>query len=353
MSDTPVCHKGEKPENAEKGQRSTPELGASVIITHTLDPTMMDTSPEADTIHTERELAKEKECSPCAKLLQAILSDPGSKPRRFVQAMFQESGLESPSLKVEPLSEGMRVHVPVQSTLNENRSNNTVPLQNSWSERLGLTVPSSAAVSFLNSPTLATSAVKVNENSSSQQEENEQQQQTEWLTVTCRDCKSTGPEAGARAFVQGPSPLSIVICQNRISTSSPLLFPIIGASQNSREQEMAEMLSHEFSHIYDVRQLRLDLQTCQGLAYSEIRAAKNAECANKRGKGRQYHQCVRQTATGATGNLFPLEEARKCIRGVWEHAIRDDRPFKKPTTGMPSLQKRESSSYRTAPCSSR
>jgi Peptidase M76 family len=41
-------------------------------------------------------------------------------------------------------------------------------------------------------------------------------------------------------------------------------------------QEIDEKLTHEFIHIYDVRSLHLNLLQCKDLAYSEIRAAREA-----------------------------------------------------------------------------
>ena len=36
------------------------------------------------------------------------------------------------------------------------------------------------------------------------------------IELKCRKCSSNGPEGGARAFLMGPSPLSVVVCHNRI-----------------------------------------------------------------------------------------------------------------------------------------
>eukprot|EP00547_Thalassionema_nitzschioides_P010021 CAMPEP_0194224290 /NCGR_PEP_ID=MMETSP0156-20130528/37082_1 /TAXON_ID=33649 /ORGANISM="Thalassionema nitzschioides, Strain L26-B" /LENGTH=173 /DNA_ID=CAMNT_0038955763 /DNA_START=203 /DNA_END=721 /DNA_ORIENTATION=- len=84
------------------------------------------------------------------------------------------------------------------------------------------------------------------------------------LKIECRPCADTGPERGARAFVMGPTPLSIVLCSNRLSLDS--------------KDEMEQVLVHELMHVYDVRVNKLDLRTCENLAYSEVRAAREAEC---------------------------------------------------------------------------
>mmetsp|Transcript_64432 Transcript_64432/g.77393 ORF Transcript_64432/g.77393 Transcript_64432/m.77393 type:complete len:84 (+) Transcript_64432:806-1057(+) len=75
-------------------------------------------------------------------------------------------------------------------------------------------------------------------------------------------------------------------------------------------------------HIYDVRVYNLDLQQCQNLAYSEVRAAHQAECHNSWLKD----FCVKQKAIAATQNLFS-SEARECIAKVFEKAMADTTPF--------------------------
>lgn len=135
------------------------------------------------------------------------------------------------------------------------------------------------------------------------------------IELKCRKCASTGPEAGARAFLMGPQPLSIVLCYNRIQSQQP---------------EVEEILTHELVHLYDVQTLQLDLQKCENLAYSEIRAAKAAECRNS------WHPhlmsyCVKQKAICATNNLFP-KEGRQCIQQVFDHAFADNRPFASQST---------------------
>ena len=157
-----------------------------------------------------------------------------------------------------------------------------------------------------------------------------------WIQVTCRKCSDFGPEANARAFVMGPSPLSIVVCQNRIRPAA--------ASTLSSMQEMDEIVTHELIHIYDVRWLKLNLLQCADLAYSEIRAARAAECASyhpsrnshaslaatspaaqKQPPPQPFADCVRTRATTATQNLFH-RQAPRCIQQVFAQAMADDRP---------------------------
>jgi hypothetical protein len=152
--------------------------------------------------------------------------------------------------------------------------------------------------------------------------------------MICKKCANTGPEGGARAFVMGPQPLSVVLCTNRLSTDG-----------NHAEQlhEMEEILTHELMHVYDVRQLHLDLRDCENLAYSEVRAARAAECSNTYSIFRD--QCVKSKAVQATQNLFPADQARQCLQRVFERAMADTRPFgKNSSSGVSSSSSSSSSS---------
>ena len=137
----------------------------------------------------------------------------------------------------------------------------------------------------------------------------------ETLRISCRPCNNFGPEQHARAFVLGPHPLSIVLCSNRLLEFSP--------------REVSEILVHELIHVYDVKQLQLDLLECRNLAYSEVRAAREAECQNS------WHpnSCIDKKAHSATSNLFASNHARQCVDAVWEEALNDRRPFASHSSG--------------------
>eukprot|EP01083_Nonionella_stella_P135920 413452_1 len=42
------------------------------------------------------------------------------------------------------------------------------------------------------------------------------------LQIQCSQCGNEGPEGGARAYVRGPNPLSIVLCSNRLATQKEI-----------------------------------------------------------------------------------------------------------------------------------
>ena len=69
----------------------------------------------------------------------------------------------------------------------------------------------------------------------------------------------------------------------------------------------------------------MDLRDCQQLAYSEIRAAREAECSHSL-TSFTANICVKDKATVATKNMF-VEDGRKCVCDVFETAMGDLGPF--------------------------
>lgn len=128
--------------------------------------------------------------------------------------------------------------------------------------------------------------------------------QSQNIPVECRICGRDGVERSARAFIS--SPLRIVLCANRLSA-----------------KDYAEAFTHEATHAFDYVFGSCDFSKCDGLAYSEVRAARNAECASSRFLFKNY--CIKKSATKATANLFP-QEASDCVARAFEKAVRDYKP---------------------------
>ena len=78
-------------------------------------------------------------------------------------------------------------------------------------------------------------------------------------------------------------------------------------------------------HRIDVHSRQMDLRDCKSLAYSEVRAAREAECSNSL-TSFTGNICAKDKATVATRNMFP-EEGRKCVCDVFDRAIKDYAPF--------------------------
>lgn len=131
------------------------------------------------------------------------------------------------------------------------------------------------------------------------------------VSIACQQCSNTGPEGGARAYVRGPIPLSIVLCSNRLHSPA----------------EVQEVLVHELIHVYDMRR-GLDFHDCHQLAYSEVRAARDAECRSSLNRFTLSY-CVKERAGHATNNMFPHQEGGNCVGRVLEAALADRSPFHK------------------------
>eukprot|EP00539_Tryblionella_compressa_P010463 CAMPEP_0178801376 /NCGR_PEP_ID=MMETSP0745-20121128/13316_1 /TAXON_ID=913974 /ORGANISM="Nitzschia punctata, Strain CCMP561" /LENGTH=354 /DNA_ID=CAMNT_0020460211 /DNA_START=33 /DNA_END=1094 /DNA_ORIENTATION=+ len=232
---------------------------------------------------------------------------------------------QQPRLKVEDVEDGVRLTIPVETTLptllrrwtklpklvvaNENDDNND---DDEFEEDLMQPLYHTMATSVNPAEELETSSIqKRNDNDDGIKESTNNQPIADPLTIElkCRKCSSSGPEGGARAFLMGPQPLSVVLCHNRIAATRP---------------EVEEILTHELIHLFDVQTMQLDLQDCENLAYSEVRAAKAAECRDSWKQLQPY--CVKQKAIAATNNLYP-NEGRQCIQRVFRTAFADNRPF--------------------------
>lgn len=133
------------------------------------------------------------------------------------------------------------------------------------------------------------------------------------LEIQCRECGTTGPEGSARAYLKGPTPLTIILCTNRLSLSD--------------SDEINEVLTHELIHVFDVHLRKWNLSHCPTLAKSEIRAAREAECQNVSKFGLFWkNNCVKEKARDATKNMFPYQ-GYDCVNQVFKEAMADMTPF--------------------------
>ena len=126
--------------------------------------------------------------------------------------------------------------------------------------------------------------------------------------INCRRCDSSGIEGSSRAIILNSVPLEIVLCSNRLS-----------------KNEVKEALVHELIHAYDFSLNRVDFNTCTGLAHSEVRAAREAECKDEISLLGFKSRCIREKAKRSTRNIFP-NGGGKCVDDVFIEAIRDLEP---------------------------
>ena len=79
-------------------------------------------------------------------------------------------------------------------------------------------------------------------------------------------------------------PLRIILCQEHIKTSS----------------QLRKLLIHELIHAYDLTTQNADLYSCEGLAYSEVRAARAGNCSDPLPFEWLRKDCIKQHAIAST-----------------------------------------------------
>ncbi len=136
------------------------------------------------------------------------------------------------------------------------------------------------------------------------------------IKITCRECDNQGIEGNSRGFLKN-NPLEIVLCTNRLKNT-----------------EIIDTLTHEAVHVYDYINDRVDFNSCNGLAYSEVRAAREGECNNLMYYPFKWMKvdCVKQHATRSTANLYPGKGAEYCVAAVFKEAMADLHPLPAATT---------------------
>lgn len=248
-------------------------------------------------------------CLKCARLVQEILGNPDSRPRQVLQSLVNgmtassssTSNIEQPSFRLKPVEDGVQVEMRIPDKPYE--------LPQRWAK----VAPSASNKNHNPQPSLMAPVLATSSSAPSPRAQN---YVTETIQIECRPCETVGPEKGARALIMGPTPLSIVACTNRLTPGD--------------KDEMSQVLVHELLHAYDVKRLNLDFTDCESMAYSEVRAAREAECYSGQTSRlaptflKEY--CVKQKAIAATHNLFP-SRGRQCVRAVFEAAYKDPRPF--------------------------
>jgi hypothetical protein len=133
--------------------------------------------------------------------------------------------------------------------------------------------------------------------------------------VFCRNC--TAPEeVGARAYITDLG--DIVLCSNKLRT----------------KQHIKEALLHEGTHAFDFTNSRCDFGTCEGLAHSEVRAAREAECSGYYPFQWLRDRCIKEVAVNSTANMFGKAKAVACVDKVFTEAMADTAPTSDTPSGF-------------------
>mmetsp|Transcript_30046 Transcript_30046/g.36660 ORF Transcript_30046/g.36660 Transcript_30046/m.36660 type:complete len:251 (+) Transcript_30046:95-847(+) len=240
------------------------------------------------------EKTRNSDCSKCIQFLTSVLNAP--RPRQLLAAMGANAytNIDHSEINIEMNKNSLRTSTNESSA--QLRDGDVTPL-----------VQRTLATSF--------HGVSINTNKTSNSP-NKSSHAVNNIKIQCKQCSSEGVEGGARAFVRGPDPVSIVLCANRLGS----------------KDEVEEVLVHELVHVYDVRVRNMDLRDCKQLAYSEVRAAREAECHSSSRFTKSI--CTKQRATVATRNMFP-DEGKDCVCDVFQSAMKDVSPFRLPGQKRP------------------
>ena len=106
------------------------------------------------------------------------------------------------------------------------------------------------------------------------------------------------------------SPSKITLCSNSNSSSS----------------DFKVALKHELIHAYDLSNKRYDFDDCQGLAHTEIRAAREADCNRYFLFDFMKKACIIDKASASTNSIFK-GRGRECVKEVYDSAMKDNEPF--------------------------
>lgn len=279
------------------------------------------------------------DCNSCIRFLKQILEQPESRPRILLNGLMgkyhhdnnknkKNDGRNSASnpshdCKFRSIKDGIEVHIPMDSPpiLNPRRwtkvgilpSRKSSKITQQQHHQMHQQLKKEAETTKTTTKIIDNSFFSISSASSettTKAEPKNNKYHIEKIKIRCRPCNDFGQEKDVRAMIMGPTPLSIVACTNRL--------------QLKDKQELEEVLTHELVHAYDVQQLQLDFMDCESVAYSEIRAAREAECYTSWDFMKGI--CIKQKATAATNIMFP-RRGEECIKKVFETSMKDNRPF--------------------------
>jgi hypothetical protein len=110
----------------------------------------------------------------------------------------------------------------------------------------------------------------------------------------------------SRAYIINSDPMQVILCSDSLPTP----------------KAVDEALRHELTHVHDSLSKKCNFNDCEGLAYSEIRAARNGECFQYAWFPWWQERCVKEHASRSTSNLFP-GKGDDCVARMMKKAFED------------------------------
>ena len=101
---------------------------------------------------------------------------------------------------------------------------------------------------------------------------------------------------------------------------------ILCTNSNSSSSDLKVASKHELIHAYDLSNKRYHFGDCHGLAHTEIRAAREADCNHYFVFDFMKKACIIDKASTSTNSIFK-GRGRECVKDVYDSAMRDNEPF--------------------------
>lgn len=141
------------------------------------------------------------------------------------------------------------------------------------------------------------------------------------INVDCRMCTNDDmvakPGKVAALFRRPPGK------ETSFMTTNPM--EIVLCANNIKKADIKTELTYLATHGYDLIHQRTDFRTCEGLAYSKVRAARDSHCANLPFDW-MTRPCVGASATMATKPQY-AQFASQCAAAVYDRAMADKHPI--------------------------
>jgi hypothetical protein len=128
------------------------------------------------------------------------------------------------------------------------------------------------------------------------------------VTMSCQTCSGEGKERNLKAYLTNLN--KIVLCTNKLKV----------------KDDYKTALIHEAIHAYDLENMKSQFLTCDGLAYSELRAAREADCNQHFPFKWMKDNCIRQHASKCTEIMYP-GKGSECVQRAFDSAMMDLKPF--------------------------
>ena len=127
------------------------------------------------------------------------------------------------------------------------------------------------------------------------------------INADCRVCSDTGAEANKTSFMT-INPDEVVLCVNYI-----------------KKADIKKELTFQATQAYDFFHQRTNFNTCEGIAYTKVRAVRDAYCSTQPFEW-MTTMCIFTFAGVATKAVHP-KSGDSCVSAVFDRAMADKHPI--------------------------